>query len=80
MWLLSRVGSTSKLAPDWLHKSEQLIRSQDSKLTKLLTLTKTQKFPLQVLDSAIQQTSELNLAAASSAMETEEPASQVGMK
>ena len=49
-------------------------------MTKLLTLTKTQKFPLQVLDSAIQQTSELNLAAASSAMETEEPASQVGMK
>ena len=29
---LSRVVSTSKLAPDWLHKSKQLIRSQVSKL------------------------------------------------
>ena len=37
---LSRVGSTSKLPPDWLHKSEQQpIRSQLSKLTQLLTTT-----------------------------------------
>ena len=43
---LSRVVSTSMLAPDWLHKSEQPIRS---KLTKLLTMTQTQKFPLQPL-------------------------------
>ena len=42
---LSRDGSTSKLAPDWLHKSE--IRSQDSKLTQLLTMNTTHKFPLQ---------------------------------
>ena len=39
--------STSKLAPDWLHMSEQPIRSQVSKLTKLLTMTATKKFPLQ---------------------------------
>ena len=39
--------SKSKLAPDWLHKSEQPIRSQESKLTKLLTMTKTHKFPVQ---------------------------------
>ena len=44
---LSRVVSTSKLAPDWLHKSEQLIRSQVSKLTQLLTMTTTHKFGLQ---------------------------------
>ena len=31
--------STSKLAPDWLHKSEQPIRSQVSKLTQLWTMT-----------------------------------------
>ena len=41
---LSRVVSTSKLAPDWLLKSEQPIRSQDSKLTQLLTMTQTHKF------------------------------------
>ena len=34
---LSRVVSTSNLAPDWLHKSGQPIRSQVSKLTQLLT-------------------------------------------
>ena len=43
----SRVGSPSKLAPNWLHKSEQPIRSQVSKLTQLLTLTTTHKFPPQ---------------------------------
>ena len=37
LFSLSRVGPTSKLAPDWLHKSEQPIRSQVSKLTQLLT-------------------------------------------
>ena len=42
---MSRVGSTSKLAPDWLHKSEQPIRSLVSKLTQLLTMTTTHKFP-----------------------------------
>ena len=36
-----------KLAPDWLHRSEQPIRSQASKLTQLLTMTTTHKFPLQ---------------------------------
>ena len=46
---LSTVGSTRKLAPDWLHKSEQPIRSQVSKLTQLLTLTATYKFSLQVV-------------------------------
>ena len=40
--------STSKLAPDWLHKSEQPISSQISKLTQFLTMTTTHKFPLQV--------------------------------
>ena len=39
--------STSKLDPDWLRKSEQPIRSQVSKLTKLSTMTQTHKFPLQ---------------------------------
>ena len=34
---LSRDGSTSKLAPDWLHTSKQPIRIQDRKLTQLLT-------------------------------------------
>ena len=43
---LSRVVSTIKLAPDWLHKSEQPIRSQANMLTQLLTTT--QKFPLQM--------------------------------
>ena len=41
------MGSISKLAPDWLHKSEQLIRSQVSNLTQLLTMTQTHKFPPQ---------------------------------
>ena len=44
---LSRVGSTSMLAPDWLQKSEQPIRSQVSKLSQLLTMSTTIKFPLQ---------------------------------
>ena len=39
--------STDKLAPDWLCKSEQPIRSQVSKLTQLLTMTTTHKFPTQ---------------------------------
>ena len=43
----SRVVSTSKLAPDWLPKSEQPIKSQLSKLTQLLTMTTTHKFPPQ---------------------------------
>ena len=54
----SRVVSTIKLAPDWLHMSEQPIRShvskltqpirsQVSKLTQLLTMTTTLKSPLQ---------------------------------
>ena len=46
-WSLSRVVSTSKLAPDWLPKSEQPIRSQVSKLSKLLTMTATHKIPSQ---------------------------------
>ena len=51
---LSRVVSTRKLTPDWLHESEQPIRSQDSKLTQLLTMTTTHKFPHQPgLDSAL---------------------------
>ena len=48
---LSRVVSTSKLAPDWLHESEQPIRSQVSNLTQLLTMTTTRKFPLQYASS-----------------------------
>ena len=36
------------LAPDWLHRSEQNIRSQVSKLTQLLTMTTTHKFPTQI--------------------------------
>ena len=47
LYSLSTAVSTSKLAPDWLHKSEQPIRSQVSKLTQLLTMTQTHKFPLQ---------------------------------
>ena len=35
------------LAPNWLHKSEQPIRSHASKLTQPLTMTQTQKFLLQ---------------------------------
>ena len=42
-----RVVSTSRLAPDCLHKSEQPIRSQISKLTQVLTLTSTHKYPRQ---------------------------------
>ena len=38
------------LAPDWLHESEQPIRSQNSKLTQLLTMTATHKFPLQLVE------------------------------
>ena len=37
----------SLLHADWLHKSEQPIISQDSKLTQLLTMTTTYKFPPQ---------------------------------
>ena len=44
---MSRAVSKSRLAPDWLHKSEQPVRSQVSKLTQLLTMTTTHKFPLQ---------------------------------
>ena len=44
---MSTVVSTSKLAPDLLLKSQQPIRSQISKLTQLLTVTTTHKFPLQ---------------------------------
>ena len=44
---MSRVVSTNKLAPDWLHKSEQPIRSQESKLTQLLTMKTIHKFPPQ---------------------------------
>ena len=44
---MSRVVSTSKMAPNWLHKSEQPFRSQVSKLTQLLTMTTTHKFPPQ---------------------------------
>ena len=44
---MSRVVSTSKLAPAWLHKSEQPITSRASKLTQLLTMTTTYKFPPQ---------------------------------
>ena len=47
---LSRGVSTRKLAPDWLHRSEQPIRSQVTKLTQLLTVTTTHKFPVQDLD------------------------------
>ena len=39
--------STSKLSSDRLQNSEQQIRSQVSQLTQLLTVTTTQKFPLQ---------------------------------
>ena len=35
------------MAPDWVHNSKQPIRSQVWKLTQLLTMTTTQKFPLQ---------------------------------
>ena len=44
---LSRVVSTSILAPDWLHKSEQPKRSQAIVLIQLLTIPHIHKFPLQ---------------------------------
>ena len=44
---MTRVVLTSKLALDWLHKSEQPIRSQDSKLSQCLTMTTTHKIPLE---------------------------------
>ena len=44
---MSRVVSTSKLAPDWLHRSEQPIRSRVSNLTQPLIMTQSYKFPLQ---------------------------------
>ena len=44
---MSKFVSTHKLAPDWLPKSEQPIRSQESKLIHLLTMTTTHRFPLQ---------------------------------
>ena len=36
------------LAPDWLPKSEQPIRSQVIKLAQFFTMTTSQKFPLQM--------------------------------
>ena len=51
---LSRVGSTSMMAPDWLHKSEQPIRSQVRKLTQLLTMTQTHKFSLQIMNGTLE--------------------------
>ena len=50
LWVVVIVKSWVKkhaVAPDWLNKSEQPIRSQISKLTELLTMTRTHKFPLQ---------------------------------
>ena len=44
---MSRVVSTSRLAPDWLDESEQSIRSLVSKLTQLLIRTESHKFPPQ---------------------------------
>ena len=41
---LSRVGSTSKLAPDWLHNQSKAMGQQI--LTQLLTMTPTHKSPL----------------------------------
>ena len=41
---LSRVVSTGKLAPNWLHRSEQPIRSQVSKLTERLTWLQLKSF------------------------------------
>ena len=46
-WVVPRAVSTSKLAPDWLHKSEQPIRSQVGKLTHLMTIATIYKFPFQ---------------------------------
>ena len=42
------LSQQANLAPDWLHKSEQQIRSQVSKLTQFLTMTTTHKFPSQI--------------------------------
>ena len=35
----------SKMAPDWLHTTEQPVRSQVSKLIQRLTMTTTHNFP-----------------------------------
>ena len=51
LWSSSRVVLTSKVAPDWLHKSEQPIRSQVRKLTQTFDMTTTQEFPLQSMSS-----------------------------
>ena len=48
-------GQRANLASDWLPENKGPIRSQVSSLTKLLTLTTTQKFPPQDLPS-VQQT------------------------
>ena len=40
-------GQRYDLAPDWPHESEEPIRSMVCLLTKLLTMTVNQKFPLQ---------------------------------
>ena len=37
------------MAENWLHKSKQPIRSQVSKLTQLLTMATTHKFPYQLI-------------------------------
>ena len=51
LWVVVIVKSWVKLAPDWLHKSElSQIRSQVYKLTYLLTMTVTHKFPRIQLD------------------------------
>ena len=41
------------MAPNWLHKSEQPIRSRVSKLTQVLTITTTHKFPSLVGGSSV---------------------------
>ena len=43
------LGQRSSLASDWLHETKEPIRSQVISLTKLLTLTTTQKFPPQAI-------------------------------
>ena len=43
-------GQRYDIAPDWPHESEELIRSLVCLLTKLLTMTAIQKFPLQASD------------------------------
>ena len=55
------LGQRYDLAPDWLHESKEPIRSQVSKLTKLLTMTKTHKFPFQVNDIHYKKTDEADL-------------------